>query len=68
MKKTKIGLGLIILGNLLYFLNEVLTFSLSDFGDFISGLLLGISVGINIVGIILIILSLKKEEDHEKQR
>ena len=68
MKKTKIGLGLIILGNLLYFLNEVLTFSSSDFGDFISGLLLGISVGINIVGIILIILSLKKEEDHEKQR
>lgn len=68
MKKTKIGLGLIILGNLLYFLNEVLTFSSSDFGDFISGFLLGISVGINIVGIILIILSLKKEEDHDKQR
>lgn len=66
MKKTKIGLGLIILGNLLYFLNEVLTLSSSNFGDFISGLLLGISVGINIVGIVLIILSFKKEEDHEK--
>ena len=68
MKKTKIGLGLIILGNLLYCLNEVLTLSSSDFGDFISGFLFGISVGINIVGIILIILLLKKEEDHEKQR
>ena len=66
MKKTKIGIGLIILGNLLYCLNEVLTFSSSNFGDFISGLLLGISVGINIVGIVLIILSFKKEEDHEK--
>lgn len=66
MKKAKIGIGLIILGNLLYLLNEIFTFSSSNFGDFINGLLLGISVGINIVGIVLIILSFKKEEDHEK--
>ncbi len=68
MKKIKIGIGLIILGNLLYLLNEIFNFSSSNFGDFINGLLLGISVGTNFVGIVLIILSVKKEDDHEKQR
>lgn len=68
MKKIKIGIGLIILGNLLYLLNEIFTFSSSNFGDFINGLLLGISVGTNFIGIVLIILSVKKEDGHEKQR
>lgn len=50
MKKLKIGISLIILGNLLclaYFLfagNET-----SDFGKFSSGLLVGMSIGCNLL-------------------
>ena len=54
MKKLKIGTLLIILGNLLYlvylFLGGKET---SDFWSFSSGLLLGLSIGSNLVGIIL---------------
>ena len=55
------GITLIILGNLLYFAyicfcgNEA-----SDFGNFTSGLLLGLSIGCNIVGIILTIAFMSK--------
>lgn len=54
MKRLKIGMALIALGCLLYVAylyfckNEV-----SAFGDFSSGILIGLSIGCNFVGIIL---------------
>ena len=54
MKKLQTGTSLIILGNLLYLAyiyfcgNET-----SNFADFSSGLLLGLSIGCNLIGIIL---------------
>ena len=51
MRKLKTGTSLIILGNLLYLSyiyfcrNET-----NDFGDFSSGLLLGLSIGYNFAG------------------
>lgn len=61
MKRLQMGIALIILGNLLYFAyicfcgNET-----SDFGNFTSGLLLGLSIGCNIVGIILTVAFMSK--------
>ena len=61
MKKLRIGTSLIILGNLLYLAyiyfcgNET-----SDFGNFSSGLLLGLSIGCNLVGIILTVAYMSK--------
>ena len=61
MKKLKTGTLLIILGNLLYLAyiffggNET-----SNFSDFSSGLLLGLSIGCNLVGIILTVAYMSK--------
>ena len=61
MKNLKIGTSLIILGNILYLSyiyfceNET-----SDFGNFSSGLLLGLSIGCNLVGIILTVAYMSK--------
>ena len=60
MKNLKVGLMLIILGNILYMCyiyfcgNES-----SSIGEFSSGLLLGLSIGINLVGIIISALYVK---------
>ena len=67
MKKLKTGTLLIILGNLLYLAyiyfcgNEK-----SDFGNFSSGLLLGLSVGVNLVGIILTVAYMSKNSEDKK--
>lgn len=55
MKKENYGILLIILGNLLYlsyifFGNKIS----SSFSEFSSGVLLGLSIGTNLVGIIII--------------
>lgn len=54
MKKENYGILLIILGNLLYlsyiFFGSKVS---SNFGDFSSGVLLGLSVATNLVGIII---------------
>ena len=61
MKKLKTGTLLIILGNLLYLAyiyfcgNET-----SDFSNFSSGLLLGLSIGCNLVGIVLTVAYMSK--------
>lgn len=61
MRKLKTGTLLIILGNLLYLAyiyfcgNET-----SDFGNFSSGLILGLSIGCNLVGIILTVAYMSK--------
>ena len=68
MKKLKTGALLIILGNLLYLAyiyfcgNET-----SNFGNFSSGLLLGLSIGCNLVGIILIVAYMS-ENNKEKDK
>ena len=64
MNKLKIGIFLIILGNILYLSyiffagNET-----SSFGEFTKGLLLGLSVGTNLVGIILSIIYAAKRQN-----
>lgn len=67
MKNAKTGLYLIILGNLLYvsyiFFSQNET---SNLGEFTSGLLLGLSISINLVGIILSAISLAKEQENKK--
>lgn len=61
MRKLKTGTLLIILGNLLYLAyiyfcgNET-----SDFGNFSSGLILGLSIGCNLAGIILTVAYMSK--------
>ena len=67
MNKLKIGIFLIILGNILYLSyiffngNEV-----SSFGEFTNGLLLGLSLGTNLVGIILLIIHISEEKNQKK--
>lgn len=66
MKKLKIGTLLIILGNLLYLAyiyfcgNETTSFS-----EFSSGLLLGLSIGCNLVGIILMVMYMSKNNKNK---
>lgn len=56
MKKIKIGTFLIVLGNVLYLLSmSLMDTSSSNFGDFSSGLLIGLSIGSNLIGIILMV-------------
>ena len=60
-EKIKKGIVLIILGNLLYL--AYIYFSgneMSNFSDFSSGLLLGLSIGCNFIGIIITILYISK--------
>ena len=60
MKKLRLGLFLIILGNILYiFYMYFCKNESSSIGDFSSGLLLGLSIGINLVGIIISALYVK---------
>lgn len=57
MNNLKIGITLIILGNLLYIVNTLVSNSSSSIGDFTSGILLGISIGVNLIGIVLTVAS-----------
>lgn len=66
MKGLKVGTLLIILGNLLYLAyiyfcgNETTSFS-----EFSSGLLLGLSIGCNLVGIILMVMYMSKNNKNK---
>ena len=62
-KQTKIGIILIILGEVLYFLQSYLSNNYTNLNDFISGLLLGISVGLNLLGIIISFAAISKSEN-----
>lgn len=53
MKKLKTGISLIILGNILYLVYIFASSKTSSFGEFSSGLLVGLSIGCNLIGIIL---------------
>ena len=63
MNKGKTGILMIISGNILYLAyiffcgNET-----TPFGEFSSGLLLGLSIGINLTGIILLVLYISKND------
>ena len=63
MKNLKLGIFLIILGNLLYlsYIRFCSYGSTSNFGDFSSGFLLGLSISCNLVGIILFIRYISKK-------
>ena len=53
MNKGKTGILMIILGNVLYLAHTFLTSNeITPFGEFTSGILLGLSVGINLIGVI----------------
>lgn len=69
MKKEKLGLFLIILGNLLYL--SYIYFSgneTSNFGQFTSGLLLGLSIGTNLVGIIITSIYISKNKELKNKK
>lgn len=67
MNKLKMGISLIILGNILYLSYILFTGNeTSSFGEFTKGLLLGLSVGTNLVGIILLIIYVSKEKKSKK--
>ena len=59
MNNAKTGISLIILGNLLYIINAFIGNGTSSLGDFTSGILLGLSIGVNLLGIVLTVKSLK---------
>lgn len=64
LKKIKTSVFLIILSEILYWiLNYLSSNNNSNFGDFISGVLLGISVGIKLIGIILLLVCIVKYKD-----
>lgn len=61
MKELKSGVSLIILGNLLYIVYIFFTGNeKSSFASFSSGLLIGLSVGCNLIGIILTVTYMSK--------
>lgn len=63
MDKLKTGISLIIIGNLLYLAYIFFTGNeTSSFGDFSRGLLLGLSIGTNLVGIILTVIYISKSD------
>lgn len=61
MKETKIGLYLIVTGNILYIAQSLFVDNNSDISDFISGFLLGLSIAINLIGIVLVAKSMSKK-------
>lgn len=69
MKKEKLGLFLIILGNLLYL--SYIYFSgneTTNFGQFTSGLLLGLSIGTNLIGIIITSMYISKNKELKSKK
>ena len=55
---------LIIIGNVLYWILEYRTSNdINPFSEFLTGVLLGISVGINIIGIVLLVSYIVKNKE-----
>lgn len=64
MNKGKIGIFLIILGNLLYLAYTFFcSHETTPFAEFSSGLLLGLALGVNLVGIILLTIYISKKKE-----
>lgn len=67
MKNLKTGISLIILGNLLYVAHMAFSRSeISGFGEFSSGVLVGLSIGCNLIGIILTVAYISKNSKDKK--
>ena len=67
LKGLKISAVLIILGNMLYWILEYFASNdVSSFSEFTSGLLFGLSIGINVVGIILLLYYIVKKDKKKK--
>lgn len=63
MNKGKTGILMIILGNILYLIHTFFgSNEITPFGEFTSGILLGLSIGINLIGIILLVQYVSKNE------
>ena len=66
MKKDRnliVGFSLVLGGQILYYLKHFMSLMNVTLNDFVDGLFLGLSVGINLIGIVLLakyILGLKK--------
>lgn len=67
LKRLKVSVALIILGNLLYLALSFFSDSNSSFQEFTSGLLLGLSIGINLIGILLLLYTIVKYNTDGKQ-
>jgi hypothetical protein len=65
MKNLKTGTCLVTLGNILYlaYIKFCSGESNSSFGDFSSGLLLGISIACNLIGIIMLVRYISKDNN-----
>ncbi len=61
LKRLKTSLILIVLGEILSWFLDLS--SGSDFSEFTSGLLLGLSVGMKLIGIILLVISVVKYKE-----
>ena len=67
MKKENYGILLIILGNLLYLIYIFFGNKISSsFSEFSSGVLLGLSIGTNLVGIIIISKNIAENSKNSK--
>ena len=65
IKKLKLSVLLIILGEILSFALDLFgNNDISEFGKFATGVLLGISVGMKLIGIILLIYYIVKFNKH----
>ena len=67
LKRLKVSVALIILGNLLDLALSFFSYSNSSFQEFTSGLLLGLSIGINLIGILLLLYTIVKYNKDGKQ-
>ena len=61
LKRLKTSIILIVLGEILSWFLDLS--SGSDFSEFTSGLLLGLSVGMKLIGIILLVISVVKYKE-----
>ncbi len=61
LKRLKTSLILIVLGEILSWIPDLS--GGSNFSEFTSGLLLGLSVGMKLIGIILLIISITKYQE-----
>ena len=62
LKRLKTSLILIVLGEILLWIPDLS--GGSDFSEFTSGLLLGLSVGMKLIGIILLVISVVKYKEN----
>lgn len=68
MKNLKVGIFLMVLGSLLNLAYTAFSGNeTSSFGDFSSGLLIGLSIGCSLVGIILMVSYMAKNKEKNKK-